>query len=69
MSGWTKTVYFAAALQSIHLINIYGDLAFAALWLLPWVIASVMVRAKWAAVGVEKARALEANRVAAHGKR
>ena len=68
MSGWSRTVYFAAALQTLHLINIYGNFAFSALWLLPLVVSAAMMMTKWAAAGAEKGRAVEASKVAARGK-
>ena len=68
MSGWAKAVYFAAALQTLHLLNIYADFAFALLWFLPSVIASAMIMVKWAAVGAEKGRALEAKRITVRSK-
>ena len=68
MSGWAKAVYFAAGLQTLHLLNIYADFAFAVLWLLPSVIASAMIMVKWAAVGAERGRALEAKRITARSR-
>lgn len=68
-SGWTKTAYFAAALQTLHLINIYWDLQFLWLWALPALVALAYVRTNWAVHAAEKGRAAALEKASARGSR
>jgi hypothetical protein len=65
ISGWSKCIYFAAALQCVHMINIFRDYEFAPLWLLPLLIALAFEKAKWTEAAAAKGRAREARRALA----
>lgn len=65
MSGWSKTIYFAAALQCVHMVNIFRDFEFAPLWFLPLLIALAFGKANWAEAAAAKGRAREARRALA----
>jgi hypothetical protein len=60
LSGWAEAVFFAAVIQTVHLLTNYSDPSFAALWLLPAMVSLAMVKAKWAAAGAKKGQAFEA---------
>jgi hypothetical protein len=68
LSGWSRTVYFAAALQTFHLVVIYGATAFWPLWLLPSLVAAALMMTGWAAAEAVKGPAIEAMRVAARNR-
>jgi hypothetical protein len=60
LNGWHKTVYFAAALETFHMVTILWTPELAYLWALPALIALGLTRLGWVAKAAEKGRAREA---------
>jgi hypothetical protein len=66
ISGWSRTVYFAAILQTIHLITIYLSIKVAPIWAMPLLVALLLAWTRWASGAAEQGRAVEAKRATPH---
>ena len=69
LSGWSKTVYFAAALETLHMVTNLWAYELAYLWALPALIALGLARLGWAERAAERARAREAKHSSPSAKR
>lgn len=63
ISGWSKTIYFAAAVQTFHMVMMFSSVQVAYLWVLPWLVAAVLIKLGWASSAAEKGRLREAKSI------
>lgn len=66
ISGWSKAIYIAAAVQTFHMVSMFPIFEVAYLWVLPFLIAGILAKLNWASSAAEKGRIREAKAAGAH---